>query len=176
MDTLIISESVTAFTVPLAELQAKHLNKRLVVGIAIVVNLSKKWNERKLLLIKRSSTEDEYPLMYEIPGGGAEIEDVNILVTVLRETKEETGLDVTGILRTFDGFEYSTRKGQAIQFNFLVENYSQSPSALTPTDPRPVPSLPPSHDPLHDPDPNTAPALNAATHPHFKFKPNASEL
>ena len=59
--------------------------------------------------------------MYELLGGGTEIEDENILATVVRETKEETGLDVINIIRTFDGFMYSTRKGQAIQFNFFVE-------------------------------------------------------
>jgi len=44
-------------------------------------------------LIKRSSSEDVHPLIYEIPGGEAEIEDKGLIATVVRETKEETRLD-----------------------------------------------------------------------------------
>src|SRR6266545_2984216 len=104
MDTLLIGDSVSSFTVPLAKLQGEHPKKHLVAGVAIVTNPSKKWMERRLLLIKRPSSEDVHPLMYEIPGGGAEIEDKNLIATVVRETKEETGLDVVRILQTFDGF------------------------------------------------------------------------
>jgi len=66
-------------------------------------------------------TKGVAPLIYEIPGGGGEVEDKGLITTVVRETKEETRLDVVRILKTFDAFEYVTRKGPAIQFNFLVE-------------------------------------------------------
>ncbi|KIM44543.1 hypothetical protein M413DRAFT_355754 [Hebeloma cylindrosporum] len=58
--------------------------------------------------------------MYELPGGGAEPDDMTLLSTVMRETEEETGLSVTKIWGTFPGFEYETSKSKAIQFNFLA--------------------------------------------------------
>ncbi|CAA7259289.1 unnamed protein product [Cyclocybe aegerita] len=117
-----MSTTTTApFAIPLAKLQVQHLNKRLVAGIAIVANRQQQPELRKLLLLRRAPTEDVYPEMYELPGGGAEAEDETILATAARETREETGLGISNILGAFGGFEYATRKSQAIQFNFLAE-------------------------------------------------------
>ncbi|EJD55234.1 hypothetical protein AURDEDRAFT_19860, partial [Auricularia subglabra TFB-10046 SS5] len=41
--------------------------------------------------------------------------------TVVRETFEETGLRVAHIIAEFPGFEYSTSKGAARQYNFVVD-------------------------------------------------------
>jgi 8-oxo-dGTP pyrophosphatase MutT (NUDIX family) len=68
------------------------------------------------------SSEDEFPNPWELPGGGAEVDtDKTMLDTVVRETVEETGLKVTSIRKPIQGFEYLTSKGDAIQFNSLVE-------------------------------------------------------
>ncbi|KAJ3497155.1 hypothetical protein NLJ89_g10386 [Agrocybe chaxingu] len=120
-DPIPISESAHSFNVPLAELRSQHQNKRLVAGVAIVGKNAADPATRKLLLIRRSATESVYPLMYEIPGGGAEDEDDTIIATAAREVKEETGLTIVRILQPFEGFEYATRKGQAVQFNFMAE-------------------------------------------------------
>ncbi|KAF8962843.1 NUDIX hydrolase domain-like protein [Flammula alnicola] len=116
-----LSPSVMAFTMPLHGLRRIHRDKRLVAGVAIVASARENRDLKKLLIIRRSSTEDAYPDMYEIPGGGAEDEDESILMTAARETKEETGLMITRILDVFEGFEYETRTGKAVQFNFLVQ-------------------------------------------------------
>lgn len=119
-----IHPKVQGYNVPLSELQECHPDKRLVVGVAIFSTSqgnSEDTPTRRLLLLQRAATEDVYPLMYEIPGGGAEPEDKTILDTVVREVKEETGLTVTAIISDFEGFEYSTRRGMSVQFNFMVE-------------------------------------------------------
>ncbi|KDR78056.1 hypothetical protein GALMADRAFT_1299168 [Galerina marginata CBS 339.88] len=127
MAPLFVSESAQPFDVPLSDLRVQHLGKRLVVGVAIIArvylgqekNSQEKWIN-KLLLLHRAETEDVYPLMYELLGGGAEPEDATLLNTVVRETKEETGLSVIEIRGVFPGFEYETTKSKAIQFNFVV--------------------------------------------------------
>jgi 8-oxo-dGTP pyrophosphatase MutT (NUDIX family) len=122
----IIADSVKPFNVPPGDLRLQYPGKRLVVGVAIVSlppnDLS--GSQLKLLLLQRAETEDVYPLMYELPGGGAEPDDMTLLSTVVREAEEETGLSITNIWGTFPGFEYETSKSKAIQFNFFGESGS----------------------------------------------------
>jgi 8-oxo-dGTP pyrophosphatase MutT (NUDIX family) len=106
---------------PLHVLQEAYPGKRIVAGVAIIASSFINPSLKKLLLLQRSAGENIYPLMYDIPGGGAEPVDQTIIDTVVREAAEETGLVVTKVLRTFDGFEYTTRTGPAVQFNFVVE-------------------------------------------------------
>lgn len=70
--------------------------------------------------------------MYEIPGGGVEDGDKSILATIYREVKEETNLQLKRVLADFEGFEYTTRTGPAIQFNFLVEVSGEHKVKLNP--------------------------------------------
>lgn len=59
--------------------------------------------------------------MYELPGGGVD-EGETIIEGAIREVKEETGLTVSKVITTFEGFNYSTnRKPSVRQVNFLVE-------------------------------------------------------
>ncbi|KAJ2913701.1 hypothetical protein MD484_g6712, partial [Candolleomyces efflorescens] len=121
---LCIHDSVKPFDVPLDALQARHPRKRLVVGVAVLKPARSDDGSREcqVLVVRRVSSEDEFPNAWELPGGGAENDTVKtILDTVVRETFEETGLKVTSITKRIQGFEYSTSKGDAIQFNFLVE-------------------------------------------------------
>ncbi|KAJ2922339.1 hypothetical protein H1R20_g14749, partial [Candolleomyces eurysporus] len=117
--------SVKSFDIPLGALQAQHPNKRLVIGVAVanLVRLGgQSGGHHRVLLVRRAPSEDEFPNAWELPGGGAEVDaDKTILDTVVRETLEETSLRVTAITKPIRGFEYSTSKGSAIQFNFLVE-------------------------------------------------------
>ena len=133
---LIIADSAKSFDVPLGDLRDQYSDKRLVVGVAIVFLApnDSSGSQRKLLLLQRAETEDVYPLMWELPGGGAESDDATLLSTVVREAEEETGLTVTKIWGTFPGFEYETSKSKAIQFNFLagVEVGTESNIRLNP--------------------------------------------
>lgn len=119
------------YQAPLDVLCKAHPGKRIVAGVAIIASQGSNPSQKKLLLLQRSEAEGVYPFMYEIPGGGAETIDQTIIDTVARETLEETGLVVTGVLRTFDGFEYTTRVGSAVQFNFAVEVKGGMDAAVT---------------------------------------------
>lgn len=64
---------------------------------------------------------------YELPGGGVD-EGGTIEEGAIREVKEETGLTVSKVLGTFDGFDYSTdHKPYVRQVNLLVEVESGEP-------------------------------------------------
>ncbi|KAF6741812.1 NUDIX hydrolase domain-like protein [Ephemerocybe angulata] len=119
-----ISPFASAFAVPLEHMQALNPSKRLVVGVAIATSSSlltpNPTSSKRLLIVRRAASESDFAGLYELPGGGSEPEDNNLIDTVVRETIEETGLKVTEVLGTFEGFEYETKGGKSVQFNFLV--------------------------------------------------------
>ncbi|KAJ6609250.1 NUDIX hydrolase domain-like protein [Mycena sp. CBHHK59/15] len=118
--------------IPLDRLRELYPRKRITVGVAIV----SRDQPRKLLLLRRSADEETLPNMYELPGGNCDPEDGTVLDAVARETREETGLVVAEILREFAEFEYSTKRGPAMQLNFLVRVQmpgGYSPESLIPT-------------------------------------------
>ena len=58
---------------------------------------------------------------YELPGGGID-EGETITEGAIREVQEETGLIISKIIATFDGFDYTTdKKPHVRQINFIVE-------------------------------------------------------
>lgn len=73
------------------------------------------------ILMARRAADDFLGGVYELPGGGVD-DGETIVEGAVREVKEETGLTVTKIVSTFEGFDYSTdRKPSVRQVNFLVE-------------------------------------------------------
>ncbi|CCX05845.1 NUDIX hydrolase domain-like protein [Pyronema domesticum] len=76
----------------------------------------------RLLLIRRSKEEAAFPSRWEVPGGGAEPTDESLLDTVVRELKEETGLEVASISECLGQIEFPGRFGRMWRkYNFLVE-------------------------------------------------------
>ena len=92
----------------------------------------------KILLLRRATApEESFPLLWEVPGGGAEFPPVDetILDAVTREVFEETGLRVTRIFgavkgpngegwQEFEGRRIDLQKGRHRvyrKFNFFVE-------------------------------------------------------
>lgn len=74
----------------------------------------------KVLMVRRAES-DSLPGNYEMPGGGVD-EGETILEGALREVMEETGLIVSKVISTFEGFDYSTSKKPKVrQTNYLVE-------------------------------------------------------
>lgn len=59
-----------------------------VAAHALVVN-----NENKVLVMKRSACNDYMPLTWDIPGGTVEIGET-VEQALIRELKEETGIDI----------------------------------------------------------------------------------
>jgi 8-oxo-dGTP diphosphatase len=73
------------------------------------------------ILMARRAAGDFLGGVYELPGGGVD-EGETITEGAVREVKEETGLTVSKVVATFEGFDYSTdRKPHVRQVNFLVE-------------------------------------------------------
>ncbi|KAF8450072.1 hypothetical protein BDZ91DRAFT_802808 [Kalaharituber pfeilii] len=86
--------------------------------------------EPTLLLLRRSPTETAFALLWEVPGGGAELPptDLTLLDSVAREVLEETGLVVTriaGLVRGPNGEEWIDFRGSTgrrwRKFSFFVE-------------------------------------------------------
>ncbi|KAK7044966.1 NUDIX-domain-containing protein [Favolaschia claudopus] len=112
--------SLAKFTNPLTEFEqtAENSGKRLVIGVAIMRRAT---TTPQVLVVQRAAHETLFPDLYELPGGKCESTDTHLLETVSRETFEETGYKVQRIVAEFPGFEYSTPKGTARQYNFVVE-------------------------------------------------------
>ena len=62
-------------------------NKRKTIAFIICVN-----SHSKILVIKRSPTDEAHPKAWDLPGGHIDDEDKSIEDGVLRELEEETGL------------------------------------------------------------------------------------
>ncbi len=87
---------------------------QLAVGAAIVV-------DGKLLIVKRADHDDVFPGHYEIPGGSVDAGE-DLLAAVVRETKEETGLETRNVSGYCGTFDYTLSDGRLVrQFNFFLE-------------------------------------------------------
>jgi 8-oxo-dGTP diphosphatase len=77
----------------------------------------------KILIVQRSSDEDVFPNLWELPSGKREPFEKS-QDGLVREVKEETGLDVE-IVRPVDVFEFRVEKESEIrdatQISFLVK-------------------------------------------------------
>jgi len=95
--------------------QNKKIIQKIVLGGVVI-------KKRKTLILQRHKDEDVYPNMWELPSGKRELlepsED-----SLIREVKEESGLDVK-IIMPFSVFDYQIEKPDEIrdstQVNFLV--------------------------------------------------------
>ena len=90
-------------------------------------------NYSRILLLKRAAHETYFPNVFELPSGKVDLEDISIKHALVREVKEETGLDITDIMAELKPMIYSTAKmvpdamghetlisKSAIQLNYIV--------------------------------------------------------
>jgi len=113
---------MTKFLISEVMLKALHgidVERKNVAGGIIFKNL--KSTNAQVLIIKRAK-DDHWPNFWEIPRGGVEDKE-KIKQGLLREVKEETGLDVE-ILKYFNKFNYVTKENGIIkkistQYNFI---------------------------------------------------------
>jgi 8-oxo-dGTP diphosphatase len=86
--------------------------KKIVAGAIIIL-------DNKILLLERAGGEFQEGLI-ELPSGGVN-DDENIIEGLIREVKEETGLDVISVTDYLGSFDYLSRSGlKTRQFNFKV--------------------------------------------------------
>ncbi len=96
---------------------------KFVVGAVILGN-------NKILILKRKA-DDFMPSLFELPSGKVEDEE-RLIDALYREVKEETSLEVAGISRYLECFDYISHSGKKTrQFNFLVEVKNKSNVVLS---------------------------------------------
>lgn len=100
-----------------------HVEK-IVVGAIIT-------NDKGEVFIARRKLDDFMGGYFEIPGGNAEVGET-IYDTLVRETKEETNLDIKKVVSYVNYFDYVSDSGKkSRQFNFVVEVESTDNIILT---------------------------------------------
>ncbi len=101
----------------------KDLIEKIAVGAIIV-------KSEKILLLERPKN-DFMGGIFELPSGNLEKGEY-LSEGLIREVKEETGLDIKTIVRYVDSFDYLSGSGKKVrQFNFLVELKKCEPVVLT---------------------------------------------
>lgn len=96
---------------------------QLVVGAVIC-------HDGDVLLLKRPA-DDFMPGIHELPSGKVEPGEA-LDAALIREVKEETGLDVADISAYLGHFDYTSGSGKkSRQFNFLVAVNAVEPITLT---------------------------------------------
>ncbi|PNP52886.1 hypothetical protein THARTR1_06727 [Trichoderma harzianum] len=108
---------------------------KLVVGAAILRHIPNLTSSKtpKILLLKRAPHEPYFPNIFELPSGKVDLNDPTLKHALVREVKEETGLDITKILTQLGPMKYQTEKTvksdagveasvvkSAIQLNYVV--------------------------------------------------------
>jgi len=101
--------------------EQKKIVQKIVLGGVVI-------KDGKILILQRHKDEDVYPNMWELPSGKREpIEPSE--TSLIREVREETGLDVK-IIMPFSVFDYQIEKPDEIrdstQINFLVAPLSDN--------------------------------------------------
>jgi len=95
--------------------------QKIVLGGVVV-------KDGKILILQRHKDEDVYPNMWELPSGKREPLEPSE-TSLIREVREETGLDVK-IIIPFSVFDYQIEKPDEIrdstQINFLVTPVSNN--------------------------------------------------
>lgn len=85
----------------------------LVIAKALIVN-----DAGEILLLRRSKTDVRRPLQWDFPGGFVD-EGEDILAAVLRETKEEAGLDLKQAKLIYAMTEVAEKGGSGTWVAFL---------------------------------------------------------
>jgi 8-oxo-dGTP diphosphatase len=92
------------------------MDKGLIIHTVIYTN------EHKVLIIKRSKTNDVLPEFWDIPGGTLEDGEDPVAGTI-RETKEETNLDVKNLRLFFEHSNVDVAKNkQFVTLVFVAKN------------------------------------------------------
>lgn len=99
--------------------------QKYVVG-AVIFN-----HEQEILFLKRNA--DEFmPNLVELPSGGVNTEE-SLIDALIRETKEETNLDIVAVVCFVDTFDYiSGSDKKTRQFNFIVNVNNENEIMVNP--------------------------------------------
>jgi len=82
-------------------------------------------HDGSILLIQRAHDEKNFPSLWAFPGGKVEVGETGI-DAVVRELKEETGLDPNGKIAFLNSYHF----GHSVGFSFLIETITNGPLEL----------------------------------------------
>ncbi|KAL1839360.1 hypothetical protein VTJ49DRAFT_1595 [Mycothermus thermophilus] len=111
--------SITPYTASLEEYLTAHPHLAGLIVSAVIPHAD------RILIIQRAA-HDGFPLKWEIPGGGVDSTDANILQAVHREVFEETGLMVSEVLGVAETLEFdgsNARRWRKITFLVSVGSH-----------------------------------------------------
>lgn len=97
---------------------------RVTVGVFLVA-------ETQVLILRRHRTEETFPGLWEIPGGGL-LPGESLQSAAIRETLEETGMPITGDLPPVSAMEYWAEDPSHRVHYIQVNLVAQLPSASRP--------------------------------------------
>lgn len=105
-------------------------DKKIVQKVVLAAVIMK---TKKVLILQRNKDEEIFPNMWELPSGKKELLESS-KKCLIREVKEETGLDIQIIIPTFI-FDYQIEKPNEIrdstQINFLVKSINNNKVKLS---------------------------------------------
>lgn len=106
------------------------MGKEIIQGVAVGAIVVK---NNKALILQRHANEKTYPEMWELPSGKKEFLE-SVESAVIREVKEEAGLDVTieGVISVFNyQIEKESEIRDVTQINFLVKTIGEEKVVLS---------------------------------------------
>lgn len=118
LKSLEYSQSLEKYAIREEEYYKQNPQYQVVCTGAVIFN-----DEGKMLLVQRAKEEKAFPNFWEIPGGKVDDTDESLLHAVAREIKEETGLDVSRVVRKVGEFgwgETSKKTGREHVWRKLI--------------------------------------------------------
>jgi mutator protein MutT len=98
------------------------------INVSVVILKSK-----KILLGKRSPTEEVYPNLWGIPGGKIDSTDTSLEDGLSREVKEEIGIAIKNIKLLKNNIRKKSNDSQTLYLTFKAEISEGTPRALEDT-------------------------------------------
>ncbi len=106
-------------------------DKKIIQKVVLAAVIMK---DKKVLILQRNKKEKIFPNMWELPSGKKELLESS-KKCLIREVKEETGLDIQ-IIIPISVFDYQIEKPDEVrdstQINFLVKPISNNKVKLSP--------------------------------------------
>jgi mutator protein MutT len=99
------------------------------VNVSVVIK-----KDGKVLLIKRAEDEDVFPGFWGIPGGTVEPTDATLEDALVRECREEVGVEVTDIKMVSNNINDRGEKGGALYLVYTANYLSGEPTPLDGTE------------------------------------------
>lgn len=96
------------------------------VNVSVII----KNDNKEVLLLKRSETEEVFPSFWGIPGGTVEQTDISLEAALERECQEEVNIEITDIKLISNNINNRKGKGGALYLVYEARHSSGIPTPL----------------------------------------------